>query len=174
MNHGILAFNKRLQFKELLPGNSGRLASNRYLRLMGLDCTDIVLAVLLGLYAVSLNARIGISPWLGWADTHDDFSRVDQIPGVLWRVGKTFVTAVELSRWSIVVCAFIFSSSALPTRPASTTTTTTLLSIPFPSVSDTPLAEQCPPPALSTRSGHALVWALLALALPVPSSYTPI
>ncbi|KAL4257006.1 G-protein coupled receptor 4 family protein [Pleurotus pulmonarius] len=105
----ILAFNKRrLQFKELLSANSGRLTSNRYFRLMGLACTDVALTVPLGLYAISLNARLGISPWLGWADTHYGFSRVDQIPGVLWRMDKTFVTAVELSRWSIVFCAFVF------------------------------------------------------------------
>ncbi|KAG5220284.1 a-factor receptor [Salix suchowensis] len=98
----ILAFNKRrLQFKELLSANSGRLTSNRYFRLMGLACTDVVLTVPLGLYAISLNARIGSLP--GWAGLIPI-----TIPGVLWRMDKTFVTAVELSRWSIVSCAFVF------------------------------------------------------------------
>ncbi|KAJ8507749.1 hypothetical protein ONZ45_g9918 [Pleurotus djamor] len=105
----ILAFNKRrLQFKELLSAHGASLTSNRYFRLMGLACADVLLTVPFGAWGIYLNARLGVRPWLGWADTHYGFSRVDLIPAVLWQMNHNFVVAAEFTRWAIVICAFVF------------------------------------------------------------------
>lgn len=70
---------------------------------------EVACTVPLGVYAVYLNAAGGaMNPWLGWEDTHRNFSRVDQFPAMLWRLDHNGVLALELSRWLVVVCAFIF------------------------------------------------------------------
>lgn len=104
----IRNFKKRhAQFAELLSGHSN-LSSNRYLRLMALAATDAVLTVPFASWAMALNIKGGIQPWLGWEDTHYGFSRVDQFPALLWRLDPTIELSLEFSRWSIVACAFVF------------------------------------------------------------------
>jgi pheromone a factor receptor len=49
-----------------------------------------------------------VAPWKGWADTHADFSRVDQIPAIVWRAIPGMEPTFELSRWLTVFCAFMF------------------------------------------------------------------
>lgn len=36
------------------------------------------------------------------------FSRVDQIPAVLWRADPTANVSIEMSRWLVVVCGLVF------------------------------------------------------------------
>ncbi|EAU87392.2 pheromone B alpha 1 receptor [Coprinopsis cinerea okayama7 len=95
------------QFSELLSNHSN-LTSNRYIRLMALAATDVLLTVPLGSWAISLNVSMGIHPWLGWEDTHRGFSRVDQFPAILWRSDKITEICIEFTRWNIVVCALVF------------------------------------------------------------------
>jgi pheromone a factor receptor len=103
---GVLAFNKsRQQFNELLSGSS--LTNHRYIRLMCLVGISSLLTLVLGTYALINNCTTQtIEPWLGWADTHYDFSRVDQIPALIWR--NSAQASIEISRWMGVIAAFTF------------------------------------------------------------------
>jgi pheromone a factor receptor len=104
----IRAFMKRRsQFKELLSGNSN-LNSSRYLRLMILATTEIFCTIPFSSYFLSLNIRMGIQPWISWADTHSNFSRVDQVPKLLWERNHDFAIGMEASRWLLVACAVTF------------------------------------------------------------------
>jgi len=105
----IIAFNKsRANFKELLSANNN-LNSNRYFRLMCLAGIDVLCTVPLGSYAIYLNSTaMPIQRWRGWANTHEGFSRVDQFPSILWRNEPLTESSIELSRWDVIVCAFIF------------------------------------------------------------------
>jgi pheromone a factor receptor len=104
----IRNFKKRhAQFAELLSGHSN-LTSNRYLRLMALAATDALLTVPCGCWALALTVKVGLAPWLGWEDTHWGFSRVDQVPAVLWKMNPISSTNIEFTRWAVVACAFIF------------------------------------------------------------------
>ncbi|KAF9468427.1 pheromone receptor [Collybia nuda] len=105
----IRAFNKsRSQFKELMSSNKN-LNTNRYIRLMCLAGIETLLTVPLGCYALYRNILVGqIQPWRGWEDTHLGFSRVDQIPAILWRMNPDLQGNLEMGRWMSVVCAFIF------------------------------------------------------------------
>ncbi|KAH9476719.1 Pheromone B alpha 3 receptor [Psilocybe cubensis] len=104
----IIQFNKsRSQFNDLLSGHSN-LTSSRYVRLMCLAGVEVLCTVPIGVYALSLNIRTGIQPWISWADTHYAFSRVDQFPAVLWRSTSVGESSLELSRWLVVVCAIVF------------------------------------------------------------------
>lgn len=100
-------YERRTQFKELLSSNAN-LSSSRYFRLMCLAGMECIGTVPMGVYALVLNVKAGISPWKGWADTHFHFSKVGQIPFILWSLNPDLVKALELSRWDVVACAFIF------------------------------------------------------------------
>jgi pheromone a factor receptor len=99
---------RRAQFMEFLSVNKN-LSSSRYFRLMGLAGIEMLCTVPLGAYVIYLNTTAQpVYPWISWADTHSDFSRIEQIPSVYWRTSNPTVLSLELSRWLLVVCAFVF------------------------------------------------------------------
>lgn len=75
---------------------------------MGLACTEVLFTVPLASYFVYANIKSGVVRWRGWSDTHFDFSRVEQIPSLVWKSSPSAVLACELTRWSIIMCAFVF------------------------------------------------------------------
>ncbi|KAG6836055.1 hypothetical protein H0H93_011913 [Arthromyces matolae] len=104
----IRAFAKsRRQFKEFLSG--GSVSPNRYLRLMLLAGIETSLTVPFGLWALYENSVVGgVYPWKGWADTHSNFSRVEQIPSLIWRANGVLVRNLEMNRFLTCLCAIVF------------------------------------------------------------------
>ncbi|KDR78092.1 hypothetical protein GALMADRAFT_65142 [Galerina marginata CBS 339.88] len=103
----IINFNKsRSQFNSFLSSHNN-LTSSRYVRLMCLAGIEVVCTVPLGSYAVYLNSKL-INPYVSWENTHAGFSRVDQIPAAIWRANPVSQASIELTRWLVVICAFIF------------------------------------------------------------------
>ena len=101
----ICAFYKRRRnHMQLIPGHKG----GQYLRLMAISTTEILGTVPLGTLYIVTNARLGIMPWTGWASMHSHYSEVDQIPGFIWKSVPGMVFALEMFRWSLVACAFLF------------------------------------------------------------------
>lgn len=99
---------RQAQFKEFISSNSG-LTSSRYFRLMALATTELVFTIPLGIYELYSNAAGGaLEPWEGWANTHFDFSRVDQYPAIVWMSDSKLAVPLQLSRWIIPACAFVF------------------------------------------------------------------
>ncbi|THH17677.1 hypothetical protein EW146_g3173 [Bondarzewia mesenterica] len=99
---------RKQQFSQIVSSNRN-LNQSRYFRLMALAGVELLGTIPLGSYSIYLNATVNqIQPWISWADTHFNFSRVDQIPSVIWRADTHIQTSVELSRWLLVLCAFIF------------------------------------------------------------------
>ncbi|KAL1753925.1 fungal pheromone STE3G-protein-coupled receptor [Schizophyllum commune] len=101
-------YKRRLQFAQFLHCGSS-LNASRYLRLMALALTEMMLTTPLGAFGLYLNATSSpIGPWRSWADTHLDYGRVVQIPAVIWRNQPTVPVAIELSRWLAPMSAFVF------------------------------------------------------------------
>ena len=101
----ICAFYKRRRnHMQLISGHSG----GQYLRLMAISATDILGAVPLATYILVFDAKLGIRPWKGFASMHSHYSEVNQISGLLWRDDPKLVISLEMFRWSLVACAFIF------------------------------------------------------------------
>ncbi|KAJ7930459.1 pheromone A receptor-domain-containing protein [Mycena leptocephala] len=101
-------YHSRSQFKELLSANKN-LNLNRYVRLMALASTDLLLTMLMGIWVLWVNVRVvGLSPWISWDDTHSNFSRVVQVPGIYWRADPYSAASVETLRWATVACALLF------------------------------------------------------------------
>jgi pheromone a factor receptor len=105
----IRAFYKtRVQSKAILSVYSN-LTTGRYLRLIALASVEIICTVPLGIYALYLNVANNVMhPWISWQDTHSGYSRVDQIPSILWRSIPLQQSSLELSRWLPIVCALLF------------------------------------------------------------------
>lgn len=101
----ICAFYKRRRnHMKLTFGHNG----GQYLRLMAISTTEILGTVPLGTYGIVFNAKLGISPWNGWASMHSHNSEVEQVAGFTWKNVPEMVIALEKFRWSLVACAFIF------------------------------------------------------------------
>ncbi|KAJ7145534.1 pheromone A receptor-domain-containing protein [Mycena epipterygia] len=99
----------RAESKEFLFSSDNNLNLNRYVRLMALASTDLLLTIPLSIYVLYINTSVvGLSPWISWADTHSNFSRVVLIPGIVWRSSELTVASLETTRWLTVACAFIF------------------------------------------------------------------
>ncbi|KAJ7732988.1 STE3-like pheromone receptor [Mycena metata] len=98
----------RAEVKELFSGNNN-LNLNRYVRLMCLASTDLILGVPLSSWVLSVSVKIvGLRPWISWENTHSHFSRVAYSPGILWRSDPFSAASLETTRWLTVGCAFIF------------------------------------------------------------------
>ncbi|KAG5651335.1 hypothetical protein H0H81_009043, partial [Sphagnurus paluster] len=102
---------RRLEFGRFLASNKS-LTISRYFRLMALAATEIMLTTPLAVFLLWLNVTATpIDPWTSWADTHYDYSRVEQYPAIIWRNGnRPRIIAMELSRWVIPLCALVFFS----------------------------------------------------------------
>jgi len=76
---------------------------------MALACTEILCTAPLAIFSMVINATAApIAPWVSWEDTHYDFGRVGQVPAVIWQRNHLIVAGLTLTKWSGVVCAFIF------------------------------------------------------------------
>jgi pheromone a factor receptor len=104
----IHAFYKHVhQFKQLMSANRN-LNCGFYFRLMAISVVEIIGTIPFGTYWIVFHARNGLGPWKSWAYQHADYSHIPQIPASIWKDDHHLVVALELTRWSLVVCAFIF------------------------------------------------------------------
>ena len=104
----IYAFYKRVhQFGQSMATNHN-LNRGRYFRLMALSSIEILGTIPLGTYFMVMNAKLGVGPWRSWAYQHRDYSRVVQVPDSIWKNDPILVVELELWRWVLVMCAFIF------------------------------------------------------------------
>ena len=84
------------------------LNRNRYVRLMAVSATDILLAIPLGTLVMVNGSKLGVKPWRGWAYTHEHYSVVHQVPASIWKNEPDDVLGLEMFRWSLVLGAFVF------------------------------------------------------------------
>ncbi|EIN05683.1 STE3-domain-containing protein, partial [Punctularia strigosozonata HHB-11173 SS5] len=101
-------FQRRAQFSAFTSSTSA-MSISRYFRLMILAGMEILVTVPLCIYGTYLNLRPGnLAPWISWADTHAHYSRIHQIPSVIWRSVPASEISIELFRWSLVFCGFVY------------------------------------------------------------------
>ncbi|KLO16518.1 STE3-domain-containing protein [Schizopora paradoxa] len=100
---------RRREMNQFLSNNS-MISFSRYFRLMALASMDAFLTVPLGTFAIIINVRQGVQPWAGLADAHWGFSRIDQVPALLWHLSQPTVISLYLNRVFVIVCALVFFS----------------------------------------------------------------
>ncbi|KAK0421958.1 pheromone A receptor-domain-containing protein [Armillaria borealis] len=99
---------RRLEFSQFLSSNRS-LTVSRYFRLMALATTEICCTTPLAIAVLCLSATSApIEPWRSWSDTHYQYSRVVQVPALLWRSNKMLVASYETTRWVTVLCPLVF------------------------------------------------------------------
>ena len=98
----------------MLAGNNN-LNSSRYLRLMSLAGIELCIGIPWSAYSsVYSNAHASgvsespINPWISWENVHANFSYVGQFPAFQWKASASAIASLEVTRWSPVVCVFIF------------------------------------------------------------------
>ncbi|KAG2131856.1 pheromone receptor [Suillus cothurnatus] len=99
---------RRAQFGDFLKSRTS-LSVNRYFRLMALATMELLFTTPISAYGIYINiADNPLEPWKGFADAHFNYSRVGQYPSVIWRLNRLTIVSTELTRWSLVFCAFSF------------------------------------------------------------------
>jgi hypothetical protein len=93
------------QLKEI--SSSPDLNRSLYIRLMILSSIQMIVMVPLGSYWISFAVKLGIRKWVSWADTHRDHNQIEQIPSILWKHNADLLVMLELSRWALVLGAFV-------------------------------------------------------------------
>jgi pheromone a factor receptor len=99
----IYAFYKRRQEQLQFISSTDR---GMYLRLMAISVIEILGTIPLGTYYIVIIAKMGFVPWKGWARMHSH--DVEQVAGFIWRNDHVSALSLELFRWSLVGCAFLF------------------------------------------------------------------
>ena len=94
------------QFRQMI--SSTHLTRNRYIRLMVISATEMLGTIPLGTVWIVKADKLGVRPWRGWANTHKDYSVVHRVPASVWKNDPNSVFALEMYRWSLVLCAFLF------------------------------------------------------------------
>ena len=84
------------------------LSRGRYIRLMTISAVEIFGTIPLGTFYIVHNSKLGVKPWGGWAQTHKNYSKVIQVPASIWKNNPNSLLALEMFRWSLVLCAFVF------------------------------------------------------------------
>ena len=101
----ICAFYKRRQSHMQLTSSANR---GQYVRLMAISSTGILGTVPLATYYIVDDAKFGIVPWKGWVRMHSHYSKVEQVAAFIWKNEYRAAFGLEMFRWSLVVCAFLF------------------------------------------------------------------
>ena len=88
--------------------SSQGFSSGLYFRLMIISSADILATIPLGMYILVSNVKLGVGPWRSWASTHRHYSVINQIPGSIWKNNRQIAQNLDMFRWLLVGCAFIF------------------------------------------------------------------
>jgi pheromone a factor receptor len=100
-------YKRERQFRQLISSTPG-LSHGRYIRLMAISAVEILGTLPLGTFYIVRSSKLGVSPWRGWAYTHENYSAVYQVPASIWKNNPNSVLFLEMYRWSLVLCAFLF------------------------------------------------------------------
>ncbi|KAH9958653.1 GPCR fungal pheromone mating factor [Russula compacta] len=101
-------YKRERQLKELISCNPS-LNRSRYLRLMALSTVEMLGTIPMGLLVMVTDVKIGHETWITWAELHGHYFSIPQYPFSEWSVFPN-AFLLELYRWSLVLCAFIFFS----------------------------------------------------------------
>ncbi|TDL15048.1 STE3-domain-containing protein [Rickenella mellea] len=102
-----IIFRKRRELNELLTHES--IPRHHYNRLVIFACVPMCFTTALAIVVIILNLITEtVFPYRGWADTHAHYSRVHQVPAILWRANPRLEMILELNQWSLILCSTVF------------------------------------------------------------------
>ena len=75
---------------------------------MALSSIEILGTIPIGTYLIVDNAKQGVVPWDGWVSVHSHYSDVHYFPATIWKNNQQMAVNLEMFRWLLVACTFIF------------------------------------------------------------------
>ena len=102
-----LFYTREVLFRQIMSAAPG-FTRSRYIRLMIVSAVEILGTIPLGTVLIVKNVKMGVDPWRGWTYTHEHYSAVYQVPASVWKNSPNSVLFLEMYRWSLVLCAFLF------------------------------------------------------------------
>ncbi len=75
-----------------------------------ISSVEVFATIPVATFFIVSDAKAGFIPWKSWADTHNHYSVVYQVPGFVWRNIPGAALGLEVYRWALVASAFIFFS----------------------------------------------------------------
>jgi hypothetical protein len=102
-----LFLRRRKQFNDLLSFSD--ISYNRYTRLMILCCLEILCTIPLNIYLIVFERIIVPSyHYIGMEDLHWEFSRIGQVPAVLWLLTPDAIQRFTMQQWLTIACGLVF------------------------------------------------------------------
>jgi pheromone a factor receptor len=92
----------------MMSSSTSGFSRSRYLRLIAISSVEVSGTIPLATFYIVYGAKNGLKPWKSWADTHSHYSVIVQVPGSAWENVPEAAVGLEMSRWSLVACAFLF------------------------------------------------------------------
>jgi len=97
---------RRKEFGNLVAANSN-FTYSCYWRLVALASVDFCFTIPMALWSIIVNGAIlEVYSWISWADTHWGYSVIRQYPRI--STHPVIIYSIETTRWSAVLCAFVF------------------------------------------------------------------
>lgn len=97
---------RRLTFALHLDQSNSAMTTNRYLRLIAMALTEMVLGISLTAFNLFSNVSLGLRPWISWENVHSNFSRVGLFPTST--LPPQLVTNMMIVWWTLPASSIIF------------------------------------------------------------------
>ncbi|KAH9976787.1 pheromone A receptor-domain-containing protein [Lactifluus volemus] len=97
---------RKRKLAEVMASHQG-LQRNRYIRLMLLCCSEMLIVVPYSSYSLSTILKHGLYKF-SWSTLRHNYTHVPQYSTIEWQSDPVEYAIVEVDAWSLVYCAFIF------------------------------------------------------------------
>ena len=97
---------RRLTFSLHLDQSNSTMTTNRYLRLIAMAFTEMILGTSLTAFNIFSNVSVGLRPWISWENVHSNFSRVGLFSTSI--LPPQLITKIMIRWWTLPASSIIF------------------------------------------------------------------
>ncbi|KIK52280.1 hypothetical protein GYMLUDRAFT_233539 [Collybiopsis luxurians FD-317 M1] len=99
--------------------SSRSFTSDRYIPIVTLAALEMTCTTPLATFALIINIKIGLQPWISWEYVHSSFDFIYAIPSVIWKSNNVTRISLETERWitaSFGIIIFLFLGTTKEAR----------------------------------------------------------
>ncbi|KAH9976788.1 pheromone A receptor-domain-containing protein [Lactifluus volemus] len=97
---------RKRKLAEVMASHQG-LQRSRYIRLMLLACSEMLITVPLSSFMLIYSFNVGFEKF-SWSSLRHNYTHVPQYSTIEWQSDPVEYAIIEIGAWSVVCCAFIF------------------------------------------------------------------
>ena len=79
--------------------DTSSFTADRYIPIFALTVVEIICTTPLATFALVMNIKQGVWPWVSWDYVHADFDFIPAIPSVIWKSDQTTRIDLETQKW---------------------------------------------------------------------------